>query len=352
MAAERPLQPAPLPRRPSRAGGLMWRVVIALIPAGVLGVAAYGPGALALAAASVTGALAGEAAGRLLWRQGRLLADGSAVLSGLLLSLTLPPGLGPGWAALGGFLGVLAGRQLFGGLGMNLINPALAGRLALSLLVPDSLAAAYRAPFTWQGPGWWSGALPAADPLPAVRETGRVLRSLLEGAAPAPPPGWPAGERLDLIRHAQETLAAIGPEQLLWPRLPGLLGEASLLALLPGLLWLFAARLVDWRIPAAALLALVPVLLWVAGGAAGQELTAVLFLKGSGLLLLVCVLASDPVTTPLGQLGKFAYGLLVAAGAMAVLGLGGPAGGLFLVVLAAGLATPWLDRLLLPGGPR
>lgn len=346
------LRPAPLPRRPPRAGGLMWQVIYALLPAAGLGLYVYGAPALLVLVSCLAGALAGEGLGLLLWRRGRPLLDGSALLSGLLLALTLPPGLSPGWAFLGGAAGLLLGRQLLGGLGLNLLNPALCGRLVVALAAPTALQGAWLKPFWWREGGWFAAAPTVADPWPLVRETHQLLRRLTQGEMPALPASWPAGERLDLIRHAQDLLATVDPGQLFWPRLPGLLGEASLLALLPGLIWLFTARLVDWRIPAAALLVLVAALLAAPGEAAGLGLDLALPLRGCGLLLLLCVFASDPVTTPLGQSAKLCFGLMVAAGCLLVLLAGGSTSGLFWVVLAAGLATPWLDRLLLPRGPR
>lgn len=350
MAEPPRLPPAPLLRRPARAGSLMARVALALAPALALGVAAYGLPALLVVLACAAGALAGEAAGALLLGRRPHPADGSALLSGLLLALTLPPALAPGWAFAGALAGVLLARQLFGGLGHSLVNPALLGRLLLSLAAPGALEGALLEPFGWQQAGWWS--LPqaaAADPLRGLWQASASLRQALQEAAAGLAGG--AGQ-LDRIQALQDQLAALGPGQLLWPRLPGLLGEASILALLPGLLWLFAARLVDWRIPAAGLLVLPFALLLAAGDPAGRWLPLALSLKGSSLLLLCCVFASDPVTSPLGHLARFCFGVLVATGATLALRFSDQAGALFWVLPAANMATPWLDRLLLPGGPR
>ncbi len=349
MAPELLLGPAPLVRRRGRTGSIMWRVVLALSPVAALAVAAYGGPALLVLLACVLGSLAGEGLGGLLWGKARFFADGSAVLSGLLLALTLPPALAPGWAFAGGMLGTLVGRQLMGGLGGNLLNPALTGRLILSLGAPGALESAWRQPWSWRGTGFWEG-LAAQDPLPLLHRTYLVLQELLSGALPPLPAGWPAGERLDLIRHAQDLLAAAGADHLLWPRLPGLMGEVSLLALLPGLCWLFTARLVDWRIPASILLVLPPALLLAAGGPAGAWMLPALYVKGTGLLLLISVFASDPVTTPLGQLAKFAYGLGVALGLVALLVWGQSSCAFWGLALGAGLLVPWLDRILVPRG--
>ncbi len=354
MAAEiHLLGPVPLLRRPARTGSLMWRVVLALLPAALLGVVAYGPEAAWMLAACLSGAWLMEAlAGGL--RRRSTLKDGSALLTGLLLALTLPPALAPGWAFLGGVLAILLGKQVFGGLGRNPLNPALLGRLLLSLLAPGALELGLRQPFGWQGGSWLTrAATAAADPLHVLWETRRVLDQALAGLTLNVPADWPPGlDRLDLIQHAQEILSQAGPGQVFWARLPGLLGEVSILALLPGLVWLFTARLVDWRVPAAGLIFLPLGFLLASSGAGGHWLPLALALRGTSLLLVLCVLASDPVTSPLGQGAKFLFGLLVAAAALLALQFSPQAGGLFWVLLPANLLTPWLDRLLLPGGPR
>jgi electron transport complex protein RnfD len=345
----------PLLRRPRRAGSLMWRVVLALAPVAVLGVAAYGWPALVLLLACLAGAVCAEAAGlavRGARRSGRL-GDGSAVLSGLLLALTLPPGLELGWGFLGGATAILLGKQVFGGLGRNPVNPALVGRLALSLLAPGPLERGWLQPFAWRELGWNAAASPQQDPLRLLWETRQVLDQALAGSMPVLPAGWPTGlDRLDLIQQAQDILSAAGPGHLLWAVQPGLLGEVSLLALLPGLAWLFTARLVDWRVPAAGVFFLPLGFLLASGGADGSWLPLALDFRGSTLLLLLCVFAADPVTSPLGQSAKFLFGLLVAAGSLAVLSLGPQAAGLLLVLPVANLLTPWLDRVLLPRGPQ
>lgn len=345
----------PLLRRPRRAGSLMWRVVLALAPVVALGVAAYGWPALALLVSCLVGAVGAEAAGLAVRRSGHAgrLGDGSAVLSGLLLALLLPPGLAPGWGFLGGATAILLGKQVFGGLGRNPVNPALVGRLALSLLAPGPLEQGWLQPFAWKVLGWNSTAAAQADPLRMLWETRVVLDQALDGAIPALPAGWPTGlDRLDFIQQAQDILSAAGPDQLLWAVRPGLLGEVSLLALLPGLAWLFTARLVDWRVPAAGLVFLPVGFLLASGGADGNWLPLALSFRGCSLLLLLCVLAADPVTSPLGQSAKFLFGLLVAAGALAAMATGPQVAGLLLVLPAANLLTPWLDRLLTPRGPR
>ena len=126
---------------------IMWNVVGSLVP--ILAVATYyfGPSALLIVAAATIGAVGTE---RLFGHRGST-ADGSAVITGLLLGLILPPGF-PLWMAfLGGVFGVGFGKVIFGGLGQNVFNPALLGRAFLQAAFPIAIT-------TWplQPASWWS----------------------------------------------------------------------------------------------------------------------------------------------------------------------------------------------------
>jgi len=148
---------------------IMWHVVGSLLP--ILAAATYffGPSALLVVGAAVAGAVVTE------WAFGLrgTLGDGSAVITGLLLGLTLPAGL-PVWMAfVGGAFGIAIGKLIFGGLGQNVFNPALLGRAFLQASFPVAMT-------TWPvpGPGEWRAlrgdnfALPFASPLPLDTVTG------------------------------------------------------------------------------------------------------------------------------------------------------------------------------------
>jgi len=104
---------------------IMWSVVISLVPVTLASIYFFGLSALLVILAATVGCLLTE---RLFGSQPGSLSDGSAMITGLLLGLTLPPGF-PLWMAfLGGFFGVAFGKIIFGGLGQNIFNPALVGR--------------------------------------------------------------------------------------------------------------------------------------------------------------------------------------------------------------------------------
>jgi len=128
--------PGPHVRAADTTETILWTVNASLVPAVLWGGYVFGPRALGVVAACVLGALLAEALvpgprGRM-----RTLTDGSAVCTGLLLGMTLPPLLAPWIALLGGAFGILLAKSLFGGLGFNLFNPALIGRAFLLASFP------------------------------------------------------------------------------------------------------------------------------------------------------------------------------------------------------------------------
>jgi electron transport complex protein RnfD len=125
---------------------IMWSVVISLVPAIGASVYFFGPSAILILLASSAGCLLAE---RLFGTRRGSLADGSAMITGLLLGLTLPPGF-PLWMAfLGGAFGMAFGKIVYGGLGQNIFNPALVGRAFLQAAFPVAIT-------TWpfSAPGW------------------------------------------------------------------------------------------------------------------------------------------------------------------------------------------------------
>lgn len=353
-AAELYLPPRPLLRGGLPLSRITLRVQLALLPALLAAVLAWGLNALLLCLATLLGALSAEWISKLLLGNRLRIHDGSALLSAMLICLTLPPGLHPGWGFAAAFAGILLGKEIFGGIGRNPVNPALLGRLLLSLVAPAALETGMRAPFSWSD-SWfafdWSGSTGAQ--LPELMGVGRVLDQALAGLNPVLPAGWPVfTERLDLIQYAHGLLDSISLQELVVRSSPGLMGELSILALLPGMIWLLATRVIDWRIPLPAFLLLPVLLFFMAGAESYNWLGLGLLLRGCTLLLLITVFAADPVTSPLGQLAKVMQGLLLALLLALGLKFSGQAGALFAAVLLVNLITPWLDWLLLPRGPR
>ncbi len=184
MSADRPfvIAPGPHVRAAESTASIMWWVNAALAPATLWGVFVFGLPALEVILAALAGAAAAE------WLAGRALklrptlGDGSAVCTGLLLALTLPPLVPPWMALLGGAFAIGIGKMIFGGLGMNLFNPALIGRAFMLAPFPLPMTSAWSKPHPiFAAP---LDAVTTATPLaaldPKLRQTVREeLRTLL-----------------------------------------------------------------------------------------------------------------------------------------------------------------------------
>lgn len=198
---------------------LMLDVVIALLPALAAGMLFQGPRAELVAAVCVLSALAGEWLLRLVLRRHNTLPDGSALVTGLLLALTLPASAPYYVAAAGGLFAVVVVKGLCGGLGQNTFNPALGARAFLMLLFPACLTR-----FPALGSALFLGELNPAD--------------VVTGATP--------------LHHMQmPALPDVSLLDLFLGRAGGCIGEVSALALLLGGGWLVFRRVITLRIPAA-----------------------------------------------------------------------------------------------------
>src|SRR3989338_177113 len=143
----------------------MWATSLALIPAGIAGIYIFGLRSLSVILVSVLSALLTEAVLQRLQGKRVTLSDGSVAITGLLLAYNLPPTV-PLWlAAVGSFFAVAIAKQLFGGLGFNIFNPALAGRAFLMTSWPKYMTA-------WANPHWQVDAISTATPLMLVKEKG------------------------------------------------------------------------------------------------------------------------------------------------------------------------------------
>lgn len=296
-------------RAPDTSRRIMLDVLIALVPALGAGVWFFGPAALLPVAGSLAGAVAGEWLMRVwILKRDNRLADLSALVTGLLLGLNLPPGLPLPLAVLGGLLATAFVKELFGGLGMNFMNPAMGARVFLFLAWP-SFMTAWSAPFD---------ALSGPTPL-------AILKGQEAGSAVLP-----------------------GLWQLVVGDRAGCLGETSVLALLAGAAYLVARRVIRLDIPLI-YLGTVGVLTWVFGGKAGLLTgnVAVHLLSG-GLVLAAFFMATDYATQPVSRRGKVVYALgLGLVTSVIRLATNYPEGVSFAVILMNCL-VPLIDRVTLP----
>jgi H+/Na+-translocating ferredoxin:NAD+ oxidoreductase subunit D len=303
---------------------IMRQVSYSLIPVLAAATWFFGVGVLLVAAATILGALLPE------WLLNRRatpspLLDGSAFLTGLLLALTLPPGI-PLWMAfLGGFFAVLIGKSVFGGIGANIFNPALVGRALLQAAFPASLT-------SWNPFGGWGEILvlrgaPFTAPflrpdVDAVTMATPLSTMMFDGTAP---PG------MDMSVGA----------------IPGSLGETAALLILVCGLYLAARGIVNWRIPVAMLGAA-----WLMGQflhiLAPAYPTGSFHLAAGGLMLGAWYMASDPVTSPITQAGCWIFGALTGVLVVIIRVFGGLPEGVMYAILFMNACTPLINRFTQP----
>lgn len=294
---------------------LMLDVVIALLPALAAGMLFQGPRAGLVAAVCVLSALAGEWLLRLVLRRHNTLPDGSALVTGLLLALTLPASAPYYVAAAGGLFAVVVVKGLCGGLGQNTFNPALGARAFLMLLFPACLTR-----FPALGSALFLGELNPAD--------------VVTGATP--------------LHHMQmPALPDVSLLDLFLGRAGGCIGEVSALALLLGGGWLVFRRVITLRIPAA-YLGTVAVLTLVFSKGDSPILWMAYSLLSGGVILGAVFMATDYATSPVGPAAQVVYG--VGCGVLTVVfrytGLF-PEGVTYAILIMN--AAAWLlDRYLVP----
>jgi electron transport complex protein RnfD len=273
-------------------------VVLALLIPTAASVYYFGYNAILVIAVSVTTAVLTEYICRKL-RKKAFAMDGSAVITGLLLALTLPPTIPLWMVALGSFFAVTIAKEAFGGLGHNIFNPALAGRAFLQLSFPEAMT-------TWVAPmGFSFDAVTSASPLSDAFS-------------------WKTDE-LSLYR------------ELFLGNTSGSLGETMTLLILLGGILLIVLKIIDWRTPLA-YIGTVALL----GFALGQD--AIFHILSGGLMLGAFFMATDYVTTPITQMGRIIFG--IGAGILTILIrlYGGMPEGVCFSILIMNALTPLIDR--------
>ncbi|WP_205738509.1 RnfABCDGE type electron transport complex subunit D [Billgrantia endophytica] len=319
---------------------IMLHVCLALTPCTLFGLYVFGWPAINLWLLTCGSALATEAVClRLLGQPMRRLLDGSALLTGWLLALTLPP-WAPWWIAVGGSVFAIGiGKQLYGGIGQNLFNPAMLARAALLIAFPLQMT-------TWVLPVPL-GSVDAPDFIEGLRITFGGM-PLLDGVTGATPLG-DLKTQLTLGHNAEEILASdFSLMSALVGSIPGSMGETSALLILLGGAWLLALRIIHWEIPLSMLL----VVALLAGTAQlynpEQHLGMLYHLSTGGLLLGALFIATDPVTSPASRLGRLIFGAGCGLLIFIIRTWGGFPEALAFAVLFMNALTPLIDRYWRP----
>ena len=276
---------------------MMKGMLIALAPAAVFAIYLYRLNAVLLIIVGVAAAVASEALYQYITKKPLKIKDLSAVVTGLLLALTVSPSLPLYVVAVGSVVGIVIGKQAFGGYGKNIFNPALFGRLFIIYAFPGTMS-------PWLTP---IDGLSTATPLQIFRSEG--------------------------------TLTPI--YELFIGVIPGSLGESSALLLLIGGAWLIYKRYANWRIPVSVLAAVVIVCLLT-----GQN---ILFHFFSGSLILgAFFMATDPVSSPKTQPGRYIFGFGVGLIIMAMRLWGWLPEGTTFAIIGMNLLVPLINRFTRP----
>lgn len=322
---------------------IMLVVMLALTPATLYGLYQFGWPAVYLFFVTVGSALLAEATwlkmtGRPVWPA---LHDGSALLTGWLLAMTLPP-WAPWWiGVLGSVIAIWLGKQVFGGLGQNLFNPAMVARVVLLISFPVHMTAfVVPTPFLdLNAPGpieslavtFSYGVGPSIDALSSASVLGHIKTEVGRGAE------WTAA--------FSSTFEMRG---FVFGAVPGSLGETSGPLLILGGLLLLGARIITWHIPVS-MLAAIAVLAGVMN--AVDPLTypsATVHLLSGATLLGAFFIATDLVTSPVSPLGKIVFGVGCGVLVYVIRTWAGYPEGVAFAVLLMNAATPLIDRYIKP----
>lgn len=274
---------------------IMWSVVLALLPAVFAAVYFFSARAISVILAAVAGAVLTEYIFQKVRNKKITIKDGSAVVTGLLLALTLPPSI-PLWTAFfGSVVAIGLGKQVFGGIGQNPFNPALVGRAFLTASYPVLMT-------TWTVDG-----VSTATPLSQMKMDGIATDT------------W----------------------RLFIGQIGGSLGETSALALLLGFAYLLYKGYVNWRIPLS-MIGTVFLGIFVFGS------DPIFHIFGGGLMIGALYMATDMVSSPTTKLGRWIFGIGAGFLVVVIRLWGGYPEGVMYSILLMNTAVPLIDRYTRP----
>ena len=279
---------------------IMLAVVIALLPTTIFGVWNFGMHALLLVLVTIASTVLTEALYEVIMKKKLTITDFSAVVTGLLLALNLPPNA-PLWiGVMGGVFAILVVKMLFGGLGQNFMNPALAARCFLLISFPVIMT-----DFTCD-------AYTGATPLAALK----------------------AGESVNVV-------------DMVIGRTSGTIGETSMIAIVFGACILILMGIIDLRIPGSYIVSFV-VFITLFGGNGFDPYYISAHLAGGGLMLGAFFMATDYVTRPVTKFGQILFGIFlgVLTGIFRIFGPG--AEGVSYAIIIGNLIVPLIEKITYP----
>ena len=330
------IRSAPHVQGPRSVETIMRHVVYSLLPICAFYMYQYGISALASIAVVTAACLLTERFFVGTGTQAGRLSDYSAVITGLLLALTLPPGFPLWMGAVAGIVAIALGKALFGGIGFNVFNPALVGRAFVQAAVPTAIAT-YTPSFL---AGRFTEFIPSSLALPLMipADTAAWLKAqnldALAGATPL------AKWKFDgVLANADELLTSLSGHMAV--------GPSPALILICGL-YLAARRFMDWRIPLA-ILGSAAITAWLLFALDPVRYPNPFFLLFSGGLILGAVyMATDMATSPVTPKGMWVYGALIGLLTVVIRYYSGLPEGVMYAILIANAASPLIEKITQP----
>ena len=302
------ISPSPHAQTPTTVSRLMLHVIIALVPAVLFALYYFGIGAAIVIATSIVGCIAAEyLIPRYMLGRKPSIGNLSAVLTGLLLALNLPSNI-PVWMVLiGCVVAIGIGKMTFGGLGCNIFNPALVGRVFLLLSFPVAMT-------TWPEP--IVNRMAYTDATTGATILGQLKQNLI------------TPDQINLLD------AALGNRG-------GSMGEVGAIALLLGFAYLLCFRVITWHIPVA-IIGTAALFSLCIGAPVGVEILS------GGMLLGAIFMATDYVTSPMSRPGMLLYGAMIGIITIIIRQWGAYPEGMSFAILIMNGVTPLINRYMKP----
>ncbi len=300
-------------RAKNTTASLMRDVLIALLPASAMGIYAFGWRALLVIAVTVAACVLTEFVYERFMKMPLTVGDLSAAVTGVILALNMPATIPVWMPVLGGVFAILIVKMLFGGIGQNFMNPALAARCFLLISF--------------------------AGPMTRFPETVRLLFDATTVTTATPLAALKAGTATDALQMLLNTHS-------------GTIGEASAIAVLLGLVYLLIRRVVSIRIPAIYILSTVGFVAAIQAATGHADLLTVDYLVthacGGGLLLGACFMANDYTTSPVTPLGQVIYALLLGLLTAILRSVGTATEGVSYAIIIGNLVVPLIEKFTTP----
>lgn len=326
------VSPSPHIRDDINVRSVMLAVVLALVPACIGGIWFFGIRVLWVIVASSISAVATEGICQKLTRRRVTISDGSALVTGILLAMNLPPAV-PIWlACIGSVFAIAIAKIPFGGLGYNPLNPALAGRAFLLASWPTYMT-------TWSAParGSLSGisSVTTATPLATFKYAYSLLRS---GSI----------QNLDSANAIFRQLYSYPSlKNLFFGNVGGCIGETSVILLLIGAVYLLLRKIISWETPLS-YIGTVALMTWVFGGKGLFSGMPLFHILSGGLMLGAFFMATDMVTSPITSKGKLIFGFGCGILTSIIRLYGGYPEGVSYSILIMNITVPLIDKYTRP----